>query len=196
MSVEKQVAQTLMAAWLAENHPDIFNELLVRSGNPTGAARAVDLAPPQVGLAGFTDALSSIWGGITKAATKVASGLGTAVKGVGTFLGSEAGASVLATAVALKYGQKSPQAAIIDTQYQRSQAGVTPAPIQTVYDQSTGTYVPILNQQTPQGVAQYPISNQLLNQLQPSFLDRYGVWLIGGGIGLVLLVTLLGGRRS
>lgn len=196
MTIEKQVASTLMAAWLAENYPDVFNELLVRATNPTGAAHAVNLAPPAVGLNGFTDTLSSIWGGITKAATTVASGLGTAVKSVGSFLGSEAGANVLATAVALKYGSKSPQASIIDTQYQRSQSGVTPAPIQTVYDQTSGTYVPILQQQTPQGAVQYPISNQLLNQLQPSFMDRYGVWMVGGGIALILFVTLLGGRRS
>jgi hypothetical protein len=196
MSAQKQVASTLLAAWLAENHPDVFNELLVRATNPAGGAVRVQLAPPDIGLSGFTDTLSSIWGGISKAATTVASGLGTAVKGVGNFLGTEAGASVLATAVALKYGGKSTQASIIDTQYQRSQAGVTPAPIQTVYDQSTGTYVPVLNQQTSQGAVQYPLSNQILNQLQPSFIDKYGVWLIGGGIGLVLLVTLLGGRRS
>lgn len=195
MATPKDVASVLFAAWLAEQYPDIFNELRVRAENPTGAARRVDLGPPPVGLAGFTDTLSSIWGGITKAASTVASGLGTAVQGVGNFLGSQAGQNVLATAVALKYGSQSPQASIIGTQNQRSQSGVTPAPIQTVYDQATNTYVPVLNQQTTAGQVQYPVSQQLLTQLQPSFIDKYGIWLIGGGVGLVLLITLLGGRR-
>lgn len=199
MSEQKAVASTLLAAWLAEQYPEVFNELLVRSTNPTGAPSAVNVAPPPVGLNGFTDALSSIWGGISSAASSIASsslvqGLGSAVKSVGSFLGTPAGQNVLATAVALKYGNQSSQAAVMYTQNQRAQAGQTPAPIQTVFDQSTGTYVPVLTQQTPVGTQQYPVSNQILNALQPTFIDRYGPWIIGGGIALVLVVTLA--RRS
>ena len=195
MSQQKAVANTLLAAWLAEQYPEVFNELLIRSTNPTGAPNAVNLAPPPVGLSGFTDTLSSIWGGITSAASTVANAVAPAVKSVGSFLGSQAGQNILATAVALKYGSGSSQAGIIGTQVNRTQAGQTPAPIQTVYDTSTGTYVPVLNQVTNQGTVQYPVSGSVLNQLQPSFIDRYGVWLVGAGIGVVLLITLAG-RRS
>lgn len=195
MSEQKAVANTLLAAWLAEQYPEVFNELLVRSTNPTGAPRGVNVAPPPVGLSGFTDTLSSIWGGITSAASSVASAVAPAIKSVGSFLGSQAGQNVLATAVALKYGSTSNQAAVIGTQVNRSQAGQTPAPIQTVYDASTGTYVPVLNQNTNTGVMQYPVSSSILDRLQPSFIDRYGPWMIGAGIALVIVATL-SARRS
>lgn len=188
VSANQQVAGALLAAWLGQNFPELYNELIIRAGNPTGAPPNVQLSPPpDKGLAGFTDVLSSIWGGITKVATNVASGLSSTVQGVGNFLASKEGASALATLAVAKYGASSSQASVIGTQLNRTQAGQTPAPIQTVYDPATQTYVPVLTQN---GV-NYPVNNQVLQQLQPSFLDRYGMWIAIGGIGLIALTLII-----
>lgn len=190
MTPQQQVAGILTAAWLAENYPDLFNELAVQL-NPAGAPRDVYLAPPTVGLAGFTDTLSSIWGAVTNVAGKVASGLGTAVKTVGTFLGSEAGQSALSALVASKYGSNSMQTAVVNTQLNRTQAGQTPAPIETRYDPATGVYTPVLTQQTG---TTYELNPQLLNQLQPTFIEKYGLWMVGLGFGVVALILLTNRR--
>jgi hypothetical protein len=187
MTPQKQIASTLLAAWLAEQHPDLFQEIAVRALNPTGARANVTLAPPAIGLSGFTDTLSSIWGGITNAAGKIASGLSTTVQGVGNFLSSPAGASALSAIAAAKYGQGSATQSVIATQLSRTSAGQTPAPIETVYDTTSGTYIPVINQSGQQ----YPVSPQLLAQLQPPFFERYGLWIAGGALGLVLLVSIL-----
>lgn len=183
---QKQIAGTLLAAWLGEQYPEIFQEIAIRALNPTGTTSRVTLSPPPVGLSGFTDTLSTIWGGISNAAGKIATGLSSTVQGVGNFLASPAGASALSAIAAAKYGTGSAQQSIIQTQLGRAGVGQTPAPIDTVYDTSTGTYIPVLNQ----GNQQYPVSPQLLSQLQPTFIDRYGLWLAGGALGLILLVTL------
>jgi len=183
MSAQKQVASTLLAAWLADNHPDVFQNLAIM-GNPTGAPVSVNLAPP--GLAGFTDTLSSIWGSVTSAASTVASGLSTAVQSVGNFLATPGGQSALQAIALAKYGNASAPSSVIQTQLARADAGQTPAPIQTVYDPRTGTYVPVLTQTNQAGQTyQTPLTPYALSSLQPSFIDKYGMWIAGGALALV-----------
>lgn len=188
VTTDKLVSGTLLAAWLAQNYPDLYQEIAIRADNPTHAPPDVRLTPP--GLAGFTDVLSSIWGGISTAATKVASGLSATVQGVGNFLASKEGASALATLAVAKYGASSTQSSVIATQLGRTTVGQTPAPIQTVQDPTTGQYIPVLTQNGQN----YQLTPQVLQQLQPSFLDKYGIYIAGGAFALVIL-TLLMNRR-
>lgn len=174
----KAVANTLLAAWLQENHPELFAALAARAG-----------APATPGLAGFTDILQSIGSSIGTVATKVASGLSTAVQSVGSFLGSEQGQSVLATLAAARLA--SAQNKALQTQVARVNAGLAPAPIGSTFDASTGSFVPALA--TPGG--SYPISAQTLASLQPSFFDKYKYWIAGGGAALVVAFVLFNRRR-
>lgn len=174
MTTKSEVANTLLAAWLAENHPELFSALAARAG-----------AASAPGLHGFTDVLSSIGSTIGSVASKVASGLSTTVQTVGTFLQSDAGKTTLATLAAAQL--QSAQNKALQTQVQRANAGLTPAPITSTFDATTGSFVPALS--TPGGA--YPLSAQTLASLQPSFLDRYGLWLAAGGAALVLATMVL-----
>lgn len=176
---DKQVANELLAAWLQENYPTVFNELAARAGAPATAP----------GLSGISDIFSSIGGAITSAAKSVASGLSTTIKTVGSVLGSPEGGALLGSILAVK-GAGSLTTQTIGTQYDRAQVGYSPAPIQTVYDPATGSYVPVYNNQGQQ----YQVDQSVLRQLAPSFMQKYGVMIAAAG-GLLLLFIVLKSRR-
>lgn len=179
---KRQVAGVLLAAWLAEHHPELFAKL---------QAQAAGTSAIPAGLAGFTDTLSSIWGTISSAASSVASGLGSAVKAVGAYVATPQGSSVLSSLATAYYGAKTADANVIAAQQQRAQAGQTPAPIQTVYDPASGAYVPVLTQPNASGtMVSTPLNPQLLASLQPSAFQQYGPWIIGGAILLGAVLYL------
>lgn len=169
--------QTLFAAWLAENRPDLFNALARASGAQTGQPMKLE---------GFTDILASIGSGISSAARSVASGLSTTVKGVGNFLASSSGQSALArlgTAyVAIK---TAPEAAALQAQVDRANAGLAPAPIEMTWDASRQQYVPVYQGQ--------PLSVGQARSLGSS-LTTYLPWIVGGLAAVFLLFNLT--RRS
>jgi hypothetical protein len=172
MAENVTVANALLAAWLQEQYPELFADLARRA------------APAN--LSGFTDTLRAVGGAIGTAASKVVSGLSTVVQSVGNFIGTPEGQSVLSTLAAAKLQSSANQ--IVSTQVARANAGIPPAPIGTAYDPATNTYVPVVSTVSGQTL---PLDQRLLSSLQPSFLDKYGVWLIGGGVGLVLVAFML-----
>jgi hypothetical protein len=176
MPDNKTVSHTLLAAWLQEQYPDLFAELVQELSRRAGGQQ----------LSGFTDILSSIGSAIGSAATTVWSGLSNTVQAVGGVLATKEGAGLLSSLAAIKL--QSGANSILATQVARAGAGVAPAPIQTTYDPSTGTYVPTVTTASGQQVALTP---QMLSSLQPSFIDKYGLWIAGGGAALLLGVVLL-----
>lgn len=176
MATAKLVSNTLMAAWLQEQYPSLFEDLAKHASAS--------------GLAGITDILSSIGSGISDAASSVASGLSSAVQQVGSFLTSDAGQKTLATLAAAKLQQAQTQQ-IVATQAARAAAGQTPAAISTQYNPSTGTYMPVMTTSTGQ---QVPLTQAALQSLQPSFLSQYGIWIAGGAAALVLVAMLMRSR--
>ncbi len=125
------------------------------------------------GFAGFTDWLST-----------VGSSLSGAVKSVGTFLTSEKGLSTLTTLGGAYLANKSQQN-VLQTQVALAQAGMAPAPITN--SNFSGGVQPVY---TPTG---QPVTPALLNQLQPTFLQRYGV-AIGLGVAAFGALLLLRSR--
>lgn len=174
MKLDTKISSTLLAAWLKENYPEIYKELAYRIGDGT-----------EQHLAGFTDFLQSVGSNIANVAQSVASGLSTGVQAVGSFLSSDAGQKTLAS-LSQAYGAMNSSA--IQVQAQRAQQGQAPAVINTVYDPATGTYVPT---HTDASGRQIPISPSVLAKLNPSFLSRYGLWIVGGGAALVILYFIL-----
>lgn len=168
-TISKQDSNVLLAAWLAENYPALFAQLVAK----------VAPAQPAQPLQGFSDVLRSIGSGITSAASAITSTLSSGVKAVGSFLGSQQGQETL-TGLAAAYGALN--AATISTQQQRASAGQAPAVIETRYDPSTQSYVPIY---APTGTTGYAVTGEVLNTLQPSFLKKYGMVLAIGGVALV-----------
>ena len=65
-TIDKQTANVLLAAWLSENAPDVFQALAKAAGDHA--------SQPLSGIGGITDILKSIGSGITSAAKSVASG--------------------------------------------------------------------------------------------------------------------------
>jgi hypothetical protein len=174
-SAKVQVANVLLAAWIQEQYPELFASLAAHAS-----------ASPGGGLSGITDILSSIGSTIGNAATSVLSGVSTVAKSVGGFLSSSEGQQTLATLAAAKL--QANQNSILQTQIARTQAGTAPAAIGTTYNPATGTYVPTMTTTTGQ---QIPLTQQALQSLQPSFIDKYGIWLLGGGLGLLVLIPIL-----
>lgn len=131
-----------------------------------------DNAAKGQGFSGFTDWLSS-----------VGSSLSGAVKNVGTFLTSDKGLATLTTLGGAYLANKSQQN-VLQTQVALAQAGFAPAPITNTNFGGNGGIQPIY---TPTG---QPVSNSLLNQLQPTFFQRYGVaiGLAAAAFGALLLL--------
>lgn len=177
MTLSKEISATLFAAWIAENYPELYEEL----------AKHVPNAPKQ-NLSGFTDFLKNVGSTIGNVATNVVSGLSTGIKSVGTFLASQEGAQTL-TSLASAY--TAINQATIQTQAARAQTGQAPAVIETRYDTATQSYVPIYS---PDGKVAYNVNGQLLSSLAPSFFRQYGLWLILGGAGLLFVYLFL--RRN
>lgn len=182
MKLDTQTSHELFAAWLAEVYPEVFNELAKAAGTQNTATT----------LSGFMDILRSVGSGIVTATRTISSSFGGAVKQVGSFLASDAGKSTIEGIVGLYAAKQGMNAnlAAISLQGERASANEAPAPIQTVYDPATGQYIPVLSPTPDQN---YALNSSLIQELRPSFLDRYGVWVLGGGL---LLVTLIYIHRS
>jgi hypothetical protein len=178
----KEVAAEALAQWLAVNEPELFAALAAR------ADRTGDLS-------GITDIISSIGSGIAKAASTVGSGLTAAVKGVGSFIASKDGLSTLAS-LGGSYLQTQAQKNALQVQLAQVQAGQPPAPIETRYDPTTGSYVPVYVPASGVPQALTPdLSAQLLRQAGFDW-GRWAPWLIGGGIAFGVVVWLLTRDRT
>lgn len=173
-TLPKNVTGALLAAWLSENYPELFDKV---------AARA-NVAGPKQQLAGFTDWLSSAGSALSSVAGNVASGLSDAVKNVGSFLASDEGAKTLSS-LANAYGKVN--SAILQTQVNRAQTGQAPAAIEMRLNPATGVYEPVYKQDGQQ----YPLNQSVLNSLQPSLIARYKWWIIGGAGALFLGYIIL-----
>lgn len=166
------VSHTLLAAWLAENQPNVFNALVRRAG--------IAEAPQR--LEGFTDILKSLGSGISNVAKSVAGGLSSTVKSVGAFLGTKEGAASL-TALASTYGAiqlSKVQSQAVQTQASRAAAGLAPAPIEMQWDAARQQYVAV----APNGAA---LNAGQLSQLAAA---PWLPWAMLGG-GLILAVLFL-----
>lgn len=159
------VAQTLFAAWLAENQPAVFNALL---------RRAAPQLPAQ-GLSGFTDILKSIGGTIGSAAKTVVTTLGSAVQSVGGFLTTSGGQQTLQTALQVYAQTQMPAAQTIAQQQALAQSGAPPADVQMAWDPASQTWVPT-------GATRALQAGQIWAQ--------YGPWILAGGAALLAILFL------
>jgi hypothetical protein len=168
-----------LAVWLLQEHPNLF--VVIRQHQKTGK---VNLA----GLGDWSDALSSI--GDT---------LGSAVSGVGNWLSNSANITAL-TNVGTAYLNNQAAQSVLQTQAARAQAGLMPAPITytpagvPLYQPTPGyTTPPFVGPQVQLPTGQYlpQLTPQALQTLQPSFLQKYGTWLMIGGAGVLALALLL-----
>lgn len=151
------------AQWLANDQPELFVALYKR------ALPAVQKAK---GLSGFTDVLSSIGSGLSKAVSQV-----------GTFLSSPQGQQTIAT-LGNAYLQTKAAREAVKVNLQRAQTGQAPAPIQTVYNPNTMQYEAMVTQANG---ALSPLTPTLANRL--SSLPAWVPWAAGAA-GVVLLVIL------
>lgn len=153
---------TQLAEWIAQHEPQLFAALTREAGTALSV-------PGKLG--GITDWLSSIGTGVT-----------SAVKNVGTFLTSSQGLATLGT-LGGAYLQTKSQQNVLATQVALAQAGMAPAPIAyTPGANGVNTPIYLPTQQT--------VTPGLLAQLQPSFLQRNGIWLALGGAGILALLLL------
>jgi hypothetical protein len=119
--------------------------------------------------------------GDTPVSVPQSSSVPSAVSTVGKFLSSSQGLqTVLSAANAI--ASSTAAAAIITAQAQRAAAGQAPANVRyyTTQNPTTGqvSAIPYIN-----GA---PISQGQIAALQPSFLQRYGIWLILGAAALIV----------
>lgn len=176
----KDSAQSF-AVWLLNTHPELFYTVAKRQ-NP--------------GLNGISDVLSNIGGAFSSAVSSVGSWISNAdnLKSLtslaGTYFSTQAAKNVA-----------NAQLAALQTQADRAQAGQPAAPITYTQDPNgnlvpvyTGTTpLPGLGTQTvlPSGQVGYALTNTSLAALQPSFLQKYGLWLGVGGVALVFAFIAL-----
>ncbi len=155
------------AQWLQATHPDIFVSILHH-------------AQPVNKLGDWSDVLSS-----------VGDAASSAVSAVGNFVSNPANVNALSSVATAYFKSQTPspvlanqQGMILNTQLQRAQAGLSPAPV--------GYQTNAFGQQVPvyaQGGSTYPLSASNLASMQPSFLQKYGMILaIGGGVVLLLVI--------
>jgi hypothetical protein len=115
--------------------------------------------------------------------SQIASGVGSVVSAVGSFLASPGGAQSL---VNLAKAIATTNTPVINTQVSRAVSGLAPAPISYVTNPYTGALTPVLN--TPYGTAN--VNGQVLSALSGSglsqFVSQYGLYLAAG----LLLVML------
>lgn len=177
--ITSKSAQSL-AVWLLTEHPALFYAIAKRQTPALGA---------------FSDILSDVGGAFSGAVSSVGDWLSNpenikSLTGLaGTYFASQAAKNAA-----------NAQVAALQTQVNRAQAGQTAAPITYAYDANnqpvpvyTGTTaIPGLGTSVvlPSGQAGYTLSPQALQALQPSFLQRYGLWIAGGAVALVLGITL------
>ena len=170
------------AIWLLNEHPALFYAI-AKKQSP--------------GLNGLSDVLSNVGGAFSSAVSSVGSWLSNS-QNIAS-LTSLAG-TYFATSAAKSAADA--QVAALQTQASRAQAGQSAAPISYMYDANNnpvpvytgGTVIPGLGQQVslPSGQIGYTLSPTALNSLNPSFVQKYGLWLIGGGailVGVMILST-------
>ena len=176
--ITKHSAQSL-AVWLLAEHPALFYAA-AKQANPT--------------LGAFSDILSDVGGAFSSAVSSVGNWLSnpenlqSLTKLAGTYFTTQAAKDAA-----------SAQVAALQTQTQRAQAGQPAAPISYTYDANnqpvpvyTGTTpLPGLGAQVslPSGQVGYTLTPQALATLQPSFLQKYGLWIAGGGVLLVAALS-------
>lgn len=155
------------AHWMAQVHPEIF--IAIRK-------KTLPVNHPVQGLAGISDVLSSVGDSLSSAASAV-----------GDWVSSPNNVNALSSVATAYFKSQTPaignaQNAVFQTQLQRGQAGLSPAPI-TYQQTASGQYVPVYNQNTQ-------LTPTMLQGLQPSFLQKYGL-VLGVGVGAVVLLMLV-----
>lgn len=136
------------------------------------------------------------------------SSLGDAIGNVATFLLKGVAAVVPVAAAALNAqaasDNKSAQFAVVAAQTARANAGLAPANIAytangtPVYIPTAGTAGGLTTMPAglgaavtlPNGQTGYTLTPQALTNLQPSFLQQYGIWIFGGGLLLAAFALL------
>lgn len=138
--------------------------------------------------------------------SSLGSSLGSAVASVATFL-LKGAAAVAPVAVAAFNAQtatanQNAQMAVLAQQVNRATAGVAPANIAYTAN-GTPVYLPTASATgglttlpaglgaavtLPNGQVGYTLTPQALSNLSPTFLQQYGVWIIGGGVTLAALL--------
>lgn len=163
----------------------------------------ISIAPlPAIDLSAANATTSSI-------TSSAGSSIGSAVASVASVLlqGAAVVAPVAVAALNASAAQSNAQAqiAVLASQMNRAAAGVAPANIAYTAN-GTAVYVPTAPAggglttipaglgspvTLPNGQVGYTLTPTALANLQPSFLQQYGIWLVGGGAAL-LLIFLMG----
>jgi hypothetical protein len=186
MDVSKINSSVQFAAWIKLTYPELF-DALARAAQQHAKTAPVRAALKSKGLSGFLDTLSNI-------ASDVTSGIGAAVQNVGNFITSPEGLKTM-SGLATSYLQNQAQQAVLQTQLARAQAGQAPAPITyttaqavTPAGQAIATQIPIV--QTGTGQFTYLSPATLQSYTPGAFIQQYGMWLVIGAVGLVLVFAL------
>lgn len=153
------------ALWLAQNQPQVFQAMY------EAAYRDQTLR----GLHGISDWLSA-----------VGTSIGTAAKAVGQFVTSKEGMATLGTIGGL-YLQTQAQKDALKLQVANAQAGQPPAPVQSV---GANPYSAVPIYVDPVTGQQQSLTPQLAQQLAPSPIQRYGPWMMIGGVLLIGLILV------
>ena len=181
------------AQWLQANHPPVFAMALNRARGGLGDIDDIDVSL-DTSIYDSTAGADIIAPDFSTASVDLSAPAGAtadiapgwtsspAVSDVGSFLQNSSGLRTVLNAV--NSAVSAPAAAqVIVTQAQRAAAGVAPANVTytAVADPNTGeiSAVPTMNGQT--------LTAAQIAALQPSFLQRYGIWLIFGAAALVVL---------
>lgn len=154
----RQQSSVLLARWLAENQPAVFEALMRRSQGEV---------QPQ--LSGIADFLSTI-----------GTSVGSAVKSVGSFLTSEDGMKTLATVGGI-YLTSQAQKDALKVQMARAQAQTQPAPIYTVGADTNNPYPMIGTQSSAR-----PLTPATANAWLPAGWPVWAPWAIGAAALLAL----------
>jgi hypothetical protein len=151
---------------------------------PDPALTDVSVAVPDISSVS-SDVGAAISAANTPVSTPVSSsggGVTGALSSVGSFLASATGLTSLTNLATAYYKANTPQAATLNTQIGRVQAGVAPAPITYGYN-AQGQLVPVLSQ----AEVNTPLSQSTLSSLIPSSLSQYALPI---GLGLLALWAL------
>lgn len=138
--------------------------------------------------------------------SSLGSGIGSAVSSVASFLlkGTAALAPVAVAALSAQTAtqNRDAQMAVLNVQATRASAGLAPANIAYTAN-GTPVYVPSAPasgglvtmpaglgaaQYLPNGQVGYTVTPQALSNLAPTFLQKYGIWIIGGGAAIAALL--------
>jgi hypothetical protein len=168
-----RTARYQFAGWLAKNYPEFFEAVAAHATNASN-------------LSGWTDILSSIGSGISKAATVA----GTLVQRVGDFVGTDDGQKTLSS-LANIYMQTQANKAALKVQQTAMSQGAPPAPIVTTTQPVTGETVPMY---APPNQPAKPLTPAVTQQLiagtstatQPDWKNIAMVAIVGASALLVV----------